>query len=52
MTSQSNIGFNGNTLDNHRNGSYKAIELRNIVVPIVVSLMSERNKATEVEKKK
>lgn len=36
--------FNGSTVDNPKNKSYKTISLRNIVVPITINPMTEKNK--------
>lgn len=36
--------FNGSTMDNPKNKSYKTIALRNIVVPIIINSMTKKNK--------
>lgn len=42
MTSQSNGGFIENMIDNPKNKICEAIELRNKIVPKIVSLKSEK----------
>ncbi|KAK2370199.1 hypothetical protein QL285_083268 [Trifolium repens] len=46
-----NGGFGGNTVDNPKNESCKAIGLRSRVVPSVVETKKEKKKDVEVEKK-
>jgi hypothetical protein len=47
-----NGGFGGNTVDNPKNESCKAISLRSRVVPSVVETKKEKKRNVEVEKKK
>ncbi|CAJ2662794.1 unnamed protein product [Trifolium pratense] len=51
VVAQSSGGFAGNTLDNPKNESCKAIELRSRVVPSVVDTKRENKKKVEVENK-
>ncbi|CAJ2677643.1 unnamed protein product [Trifolium pratense] len=51
VAAQSSGGFAGNTLDNPKNESCKAIELRSRVVPSVVDTKRENKKKVEVENK-